>query len=109
MLSDLTDSEESTTIIAEIALNSGPLPPFKWNDDRRAVLRAEQDAHCARLYGLTCNELRNIFDPKDVYGDDFPGVTFRVLKDKDERAYGEYRTQRLVLEAWERMEGCQPR
>jgi hypothetical protein len=30
----------------------------------------------------------------------FPGETFRVLKDKELRQYGEYRTRRLVLEAW---------
>jgi hypothetical protein len=33
---------------------------------------------------------------------DFPGETFRVLKNKEEKAFGEYRTRRLVLEAWER-------
>jgi hypothetical protein len=27
------------------------------------------------------------------------GETFRVLKEKEEREYGEYRTRRLVLEA----------
>ena len=58
----------------------------------------------ARLYGLTRDELRYILDPKDVYGPDFPSETFRVLKEKEERAYGEYRTRRLVLEAWDRME-----
>jgi len=36
-------------------------------------------------------------------GHDFPGETFRVLKDKEEREYGEYRTPRLVLEAWDRL------
>ncbi len=30
--------------------------------------------------------------------------TFRVLKDKEIRQYGEYRTRRLVLEAWENLE-----
>lgn len=33
---------------------------------------------------------------------DFPGETFRVLKGEEEKAYGEYRTRRLVPEAWER-------
>jgi len=28
------------------------------------------------------------------------GETFRVLKEKEQRQYGEYRTRRLVLEAW---------
>lgn len=31
-----------------------------------------------------------------------PGETFRVLKQKGEKAFGEYRTRRLVLDAWER-------
>ncbi len=76
--------------------------PFKWDEDRRALLRAELDAYYARLYGLTRDELRYILDPKDVYGPDFPGETFRVLKEKEEKRYGEYRTRRLVLEAWDK-------
>lgn len=79
------------------------LPPFKWDEERRAVLKAELDAIYAKLYGLTDQELRYILDPQDVYGADFPGETFRVLKDKEIKKYGEYRTKRLVLEAWERM------
>jgi hypothetical protein len=86
---------------AEIAPDGIPLPPFKWDDERRAHLRAELDAYYARLYGLTRDELRYILDPKDVYGDDFPGETFRVLKEKEMRQYGEYRTRRLVLEKWD--------
>lgn len=77
------------------------LPPFRWDEERRAVLRAELDARIARLYGLTRDELRYILDPADVYGDDFPGETFRVLKEKERKLYGEYRTQRLVLQAWD--------
>lgn len=80
-----------------------PLPPFKWDEERRALLKAELDAIYAHLYGLTTEELRYILDPQDVYGPEFPGETFRVLKDKEMRLYGEYRTRRLVLEAWERM------
>ena len=106
-----------------------PFPPFVWDEERRALLRAELDAYYARLYGLNRKQLRYILDPKDlteeelrnILSDDeevkdpldeeayqkrveasrFPGETFRVLKDKDIRRYGEYRTRRLVLEAWE--------
>ena len=81
-----------------------PLPPFKWNDDRRARLRAELDAYYAKLYGLDERDLRYILDPTDVYGPDFPGETFRVLKEKEIAPYGEYRTRRLVMEAWERIQ-----
>ncbi len=35
------------------------------------------------------------------YGEDFTGETVRVLKEKEVRLYGEYRTRRLVLEAWD--------
>lgn len=70
---------------------------------RTAVLSAELDVYYAHLYGLNEEELRYILDPADVYGPDFPGETFRVLKEKEVKQYGEYRTRRLVLEAWERL------
>ena len=50
-------------------------------------------------------ELGYILESKYVYGDDFLGETFRVLKDKEMRQYGEYRTRRLVLEKWDEQEG----
>lgn len=78
--------------------------PFAWTTERRAELRAELDAYFARLYGLTRDELRYILDPKEVMGADYPSETFRVLKETHEiPRYGEYRTRRLVLEAWDRM------
>lgn len=81
-----------------------PLPPFPWNPERRAQLRAELDAYYARLYGLTRDELRYILDPADVMGEDYPSETFRVLKNNEMREFGEYRTQRLVLEAWDQLD-----
>ena len=78
-------------------------PPFGWDEDRRALLRAELDAFYARAYGLDRDELRYILDPADVKGPDYPSETFRVLQEKEIRLYGEYRTRRLVLQAWDRM------
>ncbi|WP_199289226.1 hypothetical protein [Pseudanabaena sp. FACHB-1998] len=80
-----------------------PLPPFIWHETRRAQIRAELDAYYAKLYGLTRDELRYILDPADIYGADFPSETFRVLKNNEMKKYGEYRTQRLVLEAWDKL------
>jgi very-short-patch-repair endonuclease len=108
-----------------------PFPPFRWDEGRRAVLRAELDAYYARLYGLTRKQLRYILDPADLTereledildpreevadplepagyatraaASTFPGETFRVLKEKEIRQFGEYRTRRLVLEAWEKL------
>jgi hypothetical protein len=79
-------------------------PPFAWNESRRAELRAALDAWHARAYGLTRDELRYILDPADVMGDDFPSETFRRLKSNEIAQFGEYRTRRLVLKAWDRME-----
>ncbi|MFS8890674.1 hypothetical protein NW838_06030, partial [Synechococcus sp. R55.2] len=108
-----------------------PFPPFRWDEDRRAVLRAELDAYYAQLYGLTRKQLRYILDPADLTereledildpreevadpldsagyatraaASTFPGETFRVLKEKELSQFGEYRTRRLVLEAWEKL------
>jgi hypothetical protein len=58
--------------------------------------------------GMQHDELRYILDPRDVYGPDFPGETFRVLKEKEIKQYEKYRTRKLVLEAWDRL-GLAPR
>ena len=78
--------------------------PFAFDPERRAILRAELDAYYAKLYGLDRDELRYILDPADVMGQDYPSETFRVLKNKELKEFGEYRTQRLVLEAWDKLE-----
>ena len=80
-------------------------PPLIFDPVRRALLRAELDAYYAHLYGLSREELRYILDPADVMGPDYPSETFRVLKNNEIRQFGEFRTQRLVLEAWDRLFG----
>lgn len=81
--------------------------PFAWNEDRRAQLRAELDVLFARKYGLTEEEQRYVLDPPKVKGAGYPSETFRVLKEKEIRLYGEYRTERLVLEAWQQTAASQ--
>ena len=78
--------------------------PFPFDPRRRHLLKSELDAYYAKLYGLTRDELRYILDPSDVMGPDYPSETFRVLKNKEIKEFGEYRTQRLVLEAWDKLE-----
>ncbi|HMM71768.1 MAG TPA: hypothetical protein PKC22_06025, partial [Rhodocyclaceae bacterium] len=78
-------------------------PPFPFDPDRRARLRAELDAWYARLYGLTREDLCYLLDPASVMGEDYPSETFRVLKQNEQREFGEYRTQRLALQAWDRL------
>jgi hypothetical protein len=99
---ELTYTSHSLSPFARDLGHDGP--PFAWDEDRRALLRADLDAFYARAYGLTRDDLRYILDPADVKGADYPSETFRVLKEKEIRQHGEYRTRRLVLEAWDRME-----
>lgn len=78
------------------------MQPYIYNEERRAVAQAELDAVFAHLYSLTTEELRYILDPEDVCGKGCINETFRVLRDNEIRQYGEYRTKRLVLEAWQK-------
>ena len=70
--------------------------PFRWDEDRRAQLRAELDAFFFRLYGID--------DRDDV---DYILETFQSetggLKHNEIRDHGEYRTKRLVLAEYDRM------
>lgn len=51
---------------------------------------------------ISTDELRYILDPEDICGPGCINETFRVLKERELREYGEYRTRRLVLDAWHR-------
>jgi hypothetical protein len=65
--------------------------PFRWDEERRAILRAELDGIYSHLYELDREDLDYILD------------TFPIVKRKDESKYGEFRTKRLVLEAFDRL------
>ncbi|MGY1896344.1 Eco57I restriction-modification methylase domain-containing protein [Nocardia gipuzkoensis] len=65
--------------------------PFLWNVERRAQLRAELDAAYLHLYGLDRSDAEHVID------------SFFVLRKNEERQYGEFRTKRLVLAAYDAM------
>ena len=74
--------------------------------DTRAHLMAEIEVLVAReVYGLTRDDLRYVLDPANLLGPNCGVETFKVLRNREDRAFGEYRTQRLVLEAWDRLKG----
>lgn len=66
-------------------------PPFRWDSERRATLRADLDAAFLHLYGLDRTDSEHILE------------SFFVVRKYEERDLGEYRTKRLVLEAYDRM------
>ena len=78
--------------------------PFTFDSERWAVLCAELDAWYAKLCGLNEQEFTYILGPSTVYGPDYPSESFRVLKEKEIAEFGEYRTMRMVLEAFRKDE-----
>ncbi len=72
--------------------------------DRRAVLAAEIDVLVAReIYGLGKDEMRYILDPANILGEDCGIETFKALRNREQREFNEFRTQRLIEEAWDRL------
>jgi len=67
--------------------------PFKWDTERRFQLRAEIDAIYAHLYGITRDDLDYILG------------TFPIVKRKDEKKYGTFRTRDHVLEYYDKYQG----
>lgn len=74
-----------------------------FDEGKRAKVQAELDAYYAKLYGLSREELQFVLEPESIKPG-YPSETFSVLKRNEEREFGEYRTQRLVLEAWDKLE-----
>jgi hypothetical protein len=64
-------------------------PPFLWDSERRFHLRCELDAAFFHFYRIP---------RKDV---DFVLNTFPVVRNNDERAYGEFRTRRVILDIYD--------
>lgn len=65
--------------------------PFRWNEERRFLLRCELDAAYFHLYGIAREDVEYIME------------TFRVWGEKEQKLYGEYRTQRVILETYDEM------
>jgi hypothetical protein len=66
-------------------------PPFRWDPARRFQLRAELDAAFFHLYALDRSDTDYILD------------TFPIVRKNDEKAHGEYRTKRVILEVYDAM------
>ncbi|MFJ1734137.1 Eco57I restriction-modification methylase domain-containing protein [Streptomyces sp. NPDC088254] len=66
---------------------------FRWDEERRELLRAELDAAFFQLYGVARTDVEYVMD------------TFSRIKSDDEAALGgAYRTKNLILDLYDRME-----
>jgi hypothetical protein len=100
-------------------------PPFRWDDERRFLLRCELDAAFFHLYlpassdgqwelarvaeGAVRDETpEELAELKRHFATPWDAVayimdTFPIVKRKDEEKYGEYRTKRVILEIYDEM------
>jgi hypothetical protein len=66
-------------------------PPFRWDEERRFLIRCELDAAYFHLYGISRDDVDYILE------------TFPIVKRKDEQHHGEFRTKRVILEIFDAM------
>ena len=66
-------------------------PPFRWDEERRFLLRCELDAAYFHLYSIARDDVAYILE------------TFPIVKRKEIARYGEFRTQRVILEVYDAM------
>src|SRR5437762_11611482 len=64
-------------------------PRFRWDEERRFLLRAELDAAFFHLYGLNRDDTAYILD------------TFPIVRRKDIEKHGTYRTKDTILEIYD--------
>lgn len=85
-------------------------PPFIWDEDRRFLIRAEIDAALFHIYlgneqewkEKGSKDLLNYFPtPRHVV--EYIMDTFRILRERDEAAYGKYRTKDTILDIYDKM------
>ena len=67
-------------------------PPFRWDAERRFLLRCELDAAYFHLYGITRDDVDYIME------------TFPIVKRNDMKQYGDFRTKLMILDIYDRMQ-----
>ena len=72
-------------------------PPFPWDEDGRHRLQSELDAIYSHMYRLDRADVEWILDAPP------PSSSFPALKSNEIDKFGEYRTQRYVLHAYDQM------
>ncbi len=88
-------SEEMTGFARDLGYDG---PPFGWDEERRHAIRCELDAIFAHMYRLSRADLEWILDAPP------PSSSFPALKQNEVKAFGDYRTQCYVLQAFDALE-----
>jgi len=87
--------------------------PFIWDEDRRFEIRCELDALYFHLYLGTQSDWQTqgtpellSYLPTPRHAVEYIMETFPIVKRKDEKEYGKYRTKLRILEIYDQMTHC---
>lgn len=67
-------------------------PPFRWDEDRRFLLRCELDAAFFHLYGIERDDVDYIME------------TFPIVRKRDLKKHGSFRTKHQILDIYDTMQ-----
>lgn len=81
----------STDLVDFASMTLGRGMVFQWNSSRREFLQAELDAAAFHHFGMSRQDVEHVLS------------TFPKVRDYDERAHGEFRTKRMILEIYDAM------
>ena len=104
---ELVYTSHDLTLLARDCGNDGP--PFRWDEERRFLLRCELDAAFFHLYLGTPEEWSR---QPDALTRDLPTPraavahildTFPIVRRHDEARHGTYRTKDVILEIYDQM------
>jgi len=108
MLLELIYTAESLKPFANDCGYDGP--PFIWDEERRFEIKCELDALYFHLYLGTLTEWQTqgtpelmSYIPTPRHAVEYIMETFPIVKRKDEKEYGEYRTKLRILEIYDAM------
>lgn len=86
-------------------------PPFKWDEERRFLIRCELDAAFFHLYlgseaqwKATGSKELSAYFPTPRRAVEYIMASFPIVKRKDEQKYGSFRTKDTILEIYDEMQ-----
>lgn len=88
---ELSATDELLARYSEASGETGA--PYRWDEDRRELLRAELDGAFLHLFALPRDDAEYVLD------------SFDLVRRRDTAKYAEYRTKRLILEAYDSLAG----
>src|SRR5690606_7662866 len=88
VLALILDADDMATLAEDFGAAASP---DVWDPSSRERLRAELDAAMFHLFGVVRDDIDYIME------------TFPIVRRRDEKEHGEYRTKRLILESYDSM------